>query len=135
MTVARVCPRLTRFEPRCLVTMATGQPCSLWATGRIPGATRWSAGWGGCSCRWVQFLTQAKRGPCPTFALQPEGVTPTTPPILDHSPLFPECKSCLISGSRGRRYLSHLLCSVTWPSPRPRIITGRREARPTRAHV
>lgn len=45
VTVARVCPRLTRFEPRRLVTMATGQACSLWVTGRIPGATRWSAGW------------------------------------------------------------------------------------------
>lgn len=43
--VARVCLWLTRFEPQCLVTIVIGQPCSLWVTGRIPGVTRWSAGW------------------------------------------------------------------------------------------
>lgn len=110
VTVARVCPRLTRFEPRRLVTVATGQPCSLWVTGRIPGVTRWSAGWalGGGQLQMGSITHTGKEESL--SHLQPEGVTPTTPPILDHSPLFPECKSCLIPGSRGRHYLSHLLC-------------------------
>ena len=43
--VARVCLWLTQFDPHCLVTIVIGQPRSLWVTGRIPGATRWSAEW------------------------------------------------------------------------------------------
>lgn len=43
--VARICLWLTCFDPQCLVAIVIGQPRSLWVTGRIPGATRWSVGW------------------------------------------------------------------------------------------
>lgn len=43
--MAGVCLWLTWFDPKCLVTMAIGQSCSLWTAVRIPGAIRWSAWW------------------------------------------------------------------------------------------
>lgn len=43
--MAGVCLWLTWFDPKCLVTMAIGQSCSLWMAVRIPGAIRWSAWW------------------------------------------------------------------------------------------
>lgn len=43
--MAGVCLWLTWFDPKCLVTVAIGQSCSLWTAVRIPGAIRWSAWW------------------------------------------------------------------------------------------
>lgn len=113
--VARVCLWLTQFDPHCLVTIVIGQPRSLWVTGRIPGATRWSAEWAWVNrglgvenrrrCRLgfqMGIITRYSKEESLSHLLLYDlgGVTPTSP-TLSHSPLFTGLKSLPIFGSRG----------------------------------
>lgn len=92
--MAGVCLRLTWFDPKCYVSIATGQSCSLWMVENpwsnkvvcMVGMNKRGGGerrGGGAEWefRRVQLHTTAKRTPCPTFAPWP-GATGTSPTSL-----------------------------------------------------